>query len=420
LISSTKAADPGQSSATAEDIVLSVSGLSKKFAKGLRLALAYGMRDIGRELWPGGRRQGRLRPGEFWALRDLSFDLKRGEALAIVGSNGAGKTTLLRILHGLVKPDEGSVRIRGTTEAILELGSGFNPVLSGRENVQLSAALHGLAGRESARLLDAVTDFAELEAFIDAPVQSYSSGMRARLAYALSAQLSPDLLLVDEALAVGDLVFQRKCINHMRTYLAGGGALLFVSHNVHQIQMVCQRGLLLDRGRLLFAGSAVDTLERMFESAAHDLSPSAPTAAPRGPVLLLQAVAEPLEEGEIRSGGPLRLRIRYECRERVEVVWGFSIWTSDQWTCVAGETDPRPTILEKGEGELSCVLPRIPLVAGRYALKTSILEAGTRLALATAGWTDAPLVLDVREQASVATNMKRKLGQLISLDVEWR
>lgn len=218
-----------------DETTLSVSNLSKKYCGDLKKALFYGLGDIagemsGRQWWAG-----RLRPGEFWALDDISFDVRRGEAVAVIGRNGAGKSTLLRVIYGLLKPDMGQVRIAGRSEAIIELGTGFNPLLTGRENIEVGASLHGLDPDATGRLLEAVIDFAELAEFIDAPLLSYSSGMKARLAYSLAAHLGPDLLLVDEALAVGDLAFQHKCIRHMRQFVQGGGSLLLVSHNVQQI-----------------------------------------------------------------------------------------------------------------------------------------------------------------------------------------
>src|SRR4030095_12011815 len=232
----------------------------------------------------------------------------------------------------------GEVRIDGRAEGIIELGSTFSQLLSGRENVELGAALHGISGREARQLLDEVVAFAELDEFIDVPVQSYSSGMKARLAFALSAHLKPDLLLVDEALAVGDLDFQRKCLNHMRNYLLEGGALSFVSHNVYQIHMICERGLLIEHGRLAFSGSAVDAVNRMFDLQAA-ASRSARAAATDDPVVIREVTASSLDGDVIRSGDPLELRIDYQAKDPIVAHWGFSIWTNDQWVCIAGEQD---------------------------------------------------------------------------------
>ena len=399
--------------------VLSVSGLAKKYAQSLRLGMAYALRDIAGEVAPRGSGGDALRRGEFWALRDISFELKRGEALAVVGHNGAGKSTLLKLLLGLMKPDSGEIRIDGRAEGIIELGSTFSQLLTGRENVELGAALHGISGRDTRLLLDEVVAFAELDEFIDVPVQSYSSGMKARLAFSLSAHLKPDLLLVDEALAVGDLDFQRKCLNHMRNYLSEGGALLFVSHNVHQIHMICERGLLIEHGRLVFSGSAVDTVNRMFDLQAA-ASHSARAATTDGPVVIRQVTASSRDGGAIRSGAPLELRIEYRAEEPIAAQWGFSIWTNDQWVCVAGEQDLDAKRLQKGEGVLVCHIPRLPLVGGRYMLKAAIMEAASALPLALFGWKEAPLVLDVHESPSAYSNRKMALRHLINMEVDWQ
>lgn len=397
--------------------VLSVSGLSKKYARQLRLALWYGVRDIARELLPGKGEVG-LRRGEFWALDDVSFELARGEALAIVGDNGAGKSTLLKVLFGLLKPDRGEVRLRGRAEALIELGAGLNPLLTGRENIRVGAALHGLDRRATDALLDEVIDFAELGTSIDAPLQSYSSGMKARLSYAVAAHLRPDVLLVDEVLAVGDHAFQRKCARHMHAYLNGGGSLLLVSHNAYQVQAICKRGILLEGGRVQYRGTAVETLQEMF---ARRTSGDAPRPAPAqgsGPVVIEELFAEPLEGDVIRSGEPVRITLRYRADQRVDAYWGFTIWTADQWICVAGEHDTAHRTLE-GEGELTCLIPRLPLVGGRYAIRGGIMDHSTRQVLALIGHTDAPAVLDVRSSPTLLANEQMGNHQLVTMDVQW-
>ena len=249
----------GASGSAADPLRLSVRNLSKRYCQDTRRALRYALADIAREVLPV-RDRGELRANEFFALEDVSLNLRAGEAVAILGENGSGKSTLLKIVCGLLKPNAGEVRRIGSVGAILELGTGLNPGLTGRENVELGATLGGVPQAEVGRLLDDVIEFAELDDAIDAPFQNYSTGMKARLAYALATRLKPDLLLVDEALAVGDMHFQRKCIAHMRDYVEKGGALLLVSHNTYQIQAVCNRGLLLERGRIVHAGTAVEVL----------------------------------------------------------------------------------------------------------------------------------------------------------------
>ncbi|PSJ39646.1 ABC transporter ATP-binding protein [Allosphingosinicella deserti] len=399
--------------------ILAVTGLSKRYSRELRSALAYGIRDIAREFLPG--RPAALRPNEFWALDDIHFSLGRGEALAVVGHNGAGKSTLLKLLFGLVKPDRGEIAIRGRAEALIELGTGFNPVLSGRENVRVSAAYHALDRRAADRLVDDVADFAELGAFFDAPVQSFSSGMKARLAYAVIAHLKPDLLLVDEALAVGDAAFQRKCVAHMRSYLAEGGSLLLVSHSLHQIQAVCDRGILLEQGRLVFEGSAVETLHRMFETRPVERGPSAaPGPSDEAPV----AIEALLVEGEAQEGVAtdqgMRLTVRYQCRQPVTILWVFAIWTDDQWTCVTGAVAAAPTRLEPGRGELHCVVPRLPLLPGHYVVKCSFNDAATLLPLALHGWKDAGTGITVKGEPTATAVAMARMNALVKIDVDWR
>jgi ABC-type polysaccharide/polyol phosphate transport system ATPase subunit len=399
--------------------VLSVRGLSKKFGGQLRRSLGYGLRDMAGELLPFMTPSSELRKGEFWALRDISFDVAPGESLAVVGHNGAGKSTLLKLLHGLLKPDAGEVRIRGRLEAIIELGTGFNALLSGRENIAIGAALHGLSSSRTRRLLDEVMDFAGLDEFIDAPLQSYSSGMRARLSYALSAHLEPDLLLVDEVLAVGDVAFQRKCVNHMRTYLDGGGALLFVSHNTYQIQTLCTRGLLLERGKLTFAGTAVETLNESFERRLVAAPETTEAWTASGAVRIDSVEATPVEGDALWSGEAMRVTLRYTAQEQVEAMWGFSLWTHDHWICIGGDFDPRSRRIEAGEGSFTCVVPRLPLVGGNYLMRGGILDARTGHPLATRGVYDAPAKVFVRQRPSRSANAKLALNQLVNLDIVW-
>jgi lipopolysaccharide transport system ATP-binding protein len=403
-----------------------VERLSKKLCRELRRAQWYGLRDIAREvLRPGAAAApAELRPGEFWALRDVSFQVAPGESLAVVGANGAGKSTLLRVLHGLVKPDGGTVRLRGRVGAMIELGTGFDPALSGRENVYVNAALHGFSRGETSRLMDEIADFAELGDAMEVPLRYYSSGMQARLSYAVAAHLKPDVLLVDEVLAVGDIAYQRRCIAHMQRYLDGGGSLVFVSHVPHQVQAVCRSGILLESGRLVFAGTAVETLGRHLEdqqAAARAAGGDAPdpAAAADAPVEIRGIAARAAGGGEPRTGEALHLELAYHARAATEVEWGFSIWTADQWVCVTGASGPGRHALAPGEGVLRCTVPRLPLVAGRYVLRALLRDAATRFPLATYGWTGPPQPLRVHAPPSRQGNAAMATHQLTTIDVEW-
>ncbi|MFC1778225.1 ABC transporter ATP-binding protein [Pseudomonadota bacterium] len=235
-----------------EETLIRVEGLSKKFCRDLKKSMWYGVQDIGNELLGKSHgKEGILRPDEFWAIREINFELKRGECLGLIGHNGAGKTTLLRMLNGLIKPDQGRIEMRGTVGALIALGAGFNPILTGRENIYVNAAVLGLSKQKVDSKMDEIIDFAEIREFINSPVQTYSSGMSVRLGFAIAAILiEPDILLLDEVLAVGDIGFAIKCLNTVRQ-LTNKSAVVFVSHNMQQISRFCSRVIVMSDGRML-------------------------------------------------------------------------------------------------------------------------------------------------------------------------
>lgn len=400
------------------DVVLSARGVAKRHAHELRRALWYGLCDIGREL---SFRSGEvaLRRSEFWALQPLDLELRRGEALGILGSNGAGKTTLLKLLAGLLKPDRGEIRPFGTFQAIIELGAGIVPLLSGRENARLAAALHGLPRRAHGAYIEAVLDFSELGEFIDDPVQTYSAGMRARLAYSIVSQLKPDILLIDEVLAVGDHMFQRKCIQHMRRFLQEGGALVLVSHSTHQVQAVCERGLLLQGGRKVFEGSTVDAVARYFDLRGAGGARPEGRAPQFGPALITAIEAAPVSGAEIRTRRPLRLTLRYRADEPLDIVCGFSIVSEDESVVILGDSDLAGRRIGAGEGEISCVIRDLPLLPGRYVARAALGDRETSQPLAMLGYVDAGQPFEVRGDPDPLTNAQIKQGQLVKVDVDW-
>ncbi|MEO1068428.1 MAG: ABC transporter ATP-binding protein, partial [Cyanobacteria bacterium J06638_6] len=218
------------------DVVLSVQGVSKKFCRDFKSALFYGMQDISSEvLGLRGDKNDKLRKKEFWALQDVSFELRRGEALGLVGKNGSGKSTLLRIIAGLIKPDVGSVAIKGRVAPLIALGAGFNPVLTGRENIYANMSILGLTKDEIDDRFDDVVSFAEIPDAIDSPVRSYSSGMQARLGFACAVHTEPDILLIDEALAVGDVRFRANCHSKLYKLKECGTSFILVSHQSQAI-----------------------------------------------------------------------------------------------------------------------------------------------------------------------------------------
>jgi lipopolysaccharide transport system ATP-binding protein len=236
------------------EVLVRVEGVSKKFCRDLKKSLWYGLKDVASELLPIQNSKSKiqssndeLRPGEFWANKDISFELRRGECLGLIGHNGAGKTTLLKMLNGLIKPDAGKITIRGRIGSIIALGAGFNPILTGRENVYVYGSVLGLAKLEIDQKIDEIIDFAELRDFIDSPVQSYSSGMTVRLGFAIATSFKPDVLILDEVLAVGDFTFRKKCYERI-SEMQKSAAIIFVSHQIESLKRICTHGMLMKRG----------------------------------------------------------------------------------------------------------------------------------------------------------------------------
>jgi lipopolysaccharide transport system ATP-binding protein len=237
---------------------ITVENISKRYLIGhqaehsdtLRDALAHGVKGLWRRF-----RQGRMEREDFWALKDVSFTVEPGEVLGVIGRNGAGKSTLLKVLSRITEPTQGSIKIRGRVASLLEVGTGFHPELSGRENIYLNGAILGMTKQEIERRFDEIVAFSEVERFLDTPVKRYSSGMYVRLAFSVAAHLEPEILFVDEVLAVGDAAFQRKCLGKMRSVATHSGrTILFVSHNMEAVRKICSRGLLLKSGQVVSHG----------------------------------------------------------------------------------------------------------------------------------------------------------------------
>src|SRR2546430_4267872 len=262
------------------DVALSIQNLSKSFRIAHQRGGLRGYKTLHDELMTLPRRlvarlghSQRSTSETFWALNDMSFDVKRGEALGIIGSNGAGKSTLLKILNRITEPTRGAVDIYGRVGALLEVGTGFHPELTGRENIFLNGAILGMSRAEIRRKFDAIVDFAEVEQFLDTPVKRFSSGMYVRLAFAVAAHLEPELLVIDEVLAVGDAEFQKKCLGKMsEVSRREGRTVLFVSHQMNAVERLCLRALLFDKGRLRMESTDVRSVIRSYLSGGEDLT----------------------------------------------------------------------------------------------------------------------------------------------------
>jgi lipopolysaccharide transport system ATP-binding protein len=324
--------------------------------------------------------------GRHWALKDVSLAVKPGEAIGIIGRNGAGKSTLLKVLSQITSPTEGHVEIRGRVGSLLEVGTGFHPELTGRENVFLNGAILGMSRREIARKFDAIVDFAEIESFIDTPVKRYSSGMYVRLAFAVAAHMEPDILLIDEVLSVGDLAFQRKCMEHAKRLLSRDATLLFVSHNMFAVKALCNRAVYLASGRLAYDGSTEQAIARYDQESQLDMVGWATKALGSDPEkcpIHIKSMEVQGEDGQPRSvfrhGERMRIRLHYEARQTVhDPNFVVCFLRSDGVACCNYTTalDGVATGSVSGRGEVELLTPPLKLIAELYSIQVLIWDAG--------------------------------------------
>ncbi len=316
---------------------------------------------------------------EFWALRDVSFELERGKVLGIIGRNGAGKSTLLKILSRITEPSEGRVTIRGRVASLLEVGTGFHPELTGRENIFLNGSILGMTRAEIKSKFDEIVDFAGVEKFLDTPVKRYSSGMYVRLAFAVAAHLEPEILIVDEVLAVGDAEFQKKCLGKMREVSRGEGrTVLFVSHNMAAISGLCQRAILLDHGDMVMDGT-VDRVISQYLSAQQEgtgIVEWAGSRQPACPELRFRRAFVTNESGEtgkiLDLRCPFTLALEYEAITPThDLIIGFDMHNADG-ILVCGSNNigfTLGTIQQPGVYQTFCRFPGAIFNAGRYEVR---------------------------------------------------
>lgn len=281
---------------------------------------------------------GKLRPREFWALKDFSFSVRKGESVGIVGHNGSGKSTTLKLMSGILTPTEGTVRVEGRLGALIEVGAGFHQDLTGRENVYLNGTILGLSRREIDASFDSIVDFAELQEFIDTPVKRYSSGMYARLGFAVAAHMRPEVLLVDEVLSVGDIAFQQKCLDFITKLKADGTTIVFISHNMHAVMEVCPRVILLDHGVMAMDGSARDVLTAYLRRSA-DHAKARADRHEDADVVVREVTfldANDRKTESFRSGDKFKIRVVLEAvRPVARPILGLAFYGSDG-TCIYG------------------------------------------------------------------------------------
>ena len=362
------------------DFALQAEGLGKRYALRNRAR-----EDTLRDLFTGlarGNGASRSRSGHFWALKNVSFEIAAGENVGIIGLNGAGKSTLLKVLARIVEPTAGVARVRGRVGALLEVGTGFHWELSGRENIFLYGSILGMSKAEIARKLDAIVDFAGVAEFLDLPVKRYSSGMYVRLAFAVAAHLEPDILFVDEVLSVGDLPFQRKCMDFAKRLHEGNATILFVSHNMFSIKTMCKRVIYLKHGEIQFDGATDDGIALYEQDCRLSVVPWAEHTKEDWAISITGF--ETLDsKGHARSlfdhGETVRIRIAYEARKKLRnPSFIVAFVRADGVACCnfSSELDGVRNDVAVGTGVIELETPPLKLVAELYTLHVIVREAG--------------------------------------------
>jgi lipopolysaccharide transport system ATP-binding protein len=345
----------------------------------MRHAIEGAVRDPG--AWLRRRRSEKLRQVDFWALRNVSAQIRRGEVVGIIGRNGAGKSTMLKLLSRITIPTEGRIRINGRIASLLEVGTGFHLELTGRENIFLNGAILGMSRAEIVRKFDEIVEFSEIEEFLDTPVKRYSSGMYVRLAFAVAAHLDPEILIVDEVLAVGDASFQKKCLGKMGKFAESGRTVLFVSHNLEAVRTLCQRALWMKDGHLHRDGEVEQVIDEYFETVADNpaFSCSNPDYG-----LTINGVKLKNQRGEESSqflpGEDLVVEVSYEAKKRIErPIFSLAV-NGRSGSCFTSNMQldgHRPAFIE-GAGQISCTFRSIPLLPQPYSIRMGIRAANVK------------------------------------------
>lgn len=341
----------------------------------------------------------RWRPADqFWALRNVSFTIAAGKMVGIIGANGAGKSTLLQLVGGVGKPDEGSVQVQGRIGALLDLGAGFHPDLTGRENVFISSVIAGLTRHEVAERFDSIVEFAELEAFINNPLRTYSTGMQMRLAFAVAVHIDPQILLIDEVLAVGDMAFQQKCLQRIAQFKARGCTILLVSHDATLVKELCDEAIWLRQGQVVAQGAAEVVVGQYTAEMTAETRRRTPVTRPLLPtasgtelivnenrfgslemeitvVRVLDSRGQPV--AEIETGEPLQVQIEYDAPQPIDCpIFGLTVFREDGLVCYDTSTEAAglkvPTL--HGRGKISLYLDRLDLKDGSYYLDLGVYE----------------------------------------------
>ncbi|MDP2176982.1 ABC transporter ATP-binding protein [Methylicorpusculum sp.] len=378
-----------------KDIAISVENLSKSYFVGhnsakserytaLRDVVARNAINLARKTRDMFRGQAIVQGDEieeFWALRDISFEIQQGDRVGIIGRNGAGKSTLLKVLSRITEPTKGRIKINGRVASLLEVGTGFHPELSGRENIYLNGAILGMSRTEIHKKFDEIVAFAEVEKFLDTPVKRYSSGMYVRLAFAVAAHLEPEILIVDEVLAVGDMQFQKKCLGKMEEVSHQGRTVLFVSHNMAMISNLCQKGIMLDAGQLEFQGQISEAILHYYQKQNEQSVRYSKLFESENAALVSGELIGLSDTSDISIHDELIIRMRYKIKKSIngKCVPNFH-FSASSGTCVFVSNADGVTVKSPGEYIADCKIPSNLLNEGAYFVGlalTTYLDSGS-------------------------------------------
>jgi len=369
------------------ETLIEVQNVSKKFCRDLKTSLWYGVKDLFREMTgQGGTKRANLRKKEFWAVDDVSFTINRGECSGLIGPNGSGKSTLLKMINGLLKPDRGQIKVRGRVGALIELGAGFNPILTGRENIYVNAAVLGIPKREVDKQLDAIIDFSGIEEFIDTPVQSYSSGMKVRLGFSVAANIRPDILLVDEVLAVGDIGFRAKCYNRIAEIMENC-AVVIVSHHMPAIARVSSKCMVLNSGHSIFQGTpekAIEKYNSLFDEEKVDIQH--PLGSGEAIIERIKIYSTDKKESEtFQYGNPIIISFDVKVSPEYKTFFVSITFMNQEMQLVAQCHSGYNNVILRNNGHsknIRIVIPKILLNPGKYKVNIIIFDETNRKYLA--------------------------------------
>jgi lipopolysaccharide transport system ATP-binding protein len=418
------------------DAIITVSNLGKRYQirhqanRPRYTALRDVVADKVKNLFQRGKSEAGSRNSieDFWALKDVSFEVKRGEVVGIIGRNGAGKSTLLKILSRITEPTEGEVLLKGRVASLLEVGTGFHPELTGRENIFLNGAILGMSRVEIKTKFDEIVAFAEVEKFLDTPVKRYSSGMYVRLAFAVAAHLEPEILIVDEVLAVGDAEFQKKCLGKMQDVATGGRTVLFVSHNMAAVGRLCKKCIMLNAGQLQRVGSTEEVIPHYFTSNGQAdgirIWAELPkhTHDPRFRIRVLRIMGpDGINTSHVDGSKPITIEVEYQILERLsQFRIGLRVFTSDGTLAFSTSDsvhlnyDPKPRVA--GIYNTRCVIPENLLNEASYSLS---IEADIPF-VKTLFTEEAALSFSVQQTCDLCSRFPDKWSGVICPHLEWQ